>query len=226
MIRGAGSLLPLAMAAAVVALPAGSSSPALAAQDAKGSFHANITVEANSSLFVRETIEVVFTSPRHGLVRDIPASAVDRSNTVVERPLTMYAVTDGNDRPLPYTVTEGDGFHRIQIGDPAALVEGRQIYVINYGIERTVLRFKDHDSLRWDVAGVWDEPIAAVSARVTVEAGEPEMGLRSLCSLEGGPAGPCYCQSVVTDRTAEFTLDRPLTPGERFIVTLIWVPEP
>ena len=157
---------------AVVLLPA---APAAADTDdfTFDSFHADMLLtradDGHAELSVTETIVARFpdADQNRGIVRAIP----DDDNGV---PLhtQVASVTSGGGEPIPYEVSENDGFIEVATGDDA-YVRGAQTYVISYTQRDTIRAFADTDSDEFyrDINGTgWRQPFGEVSAYLVIDA--------------------------------------------------------
>ncbi len=69
-------------------------SPALAQHFTINRFHSEITVLRDSSLDVRETIQLTFDRPRNGIYREIPLQASERQGTITKARADLQASCD------------------------------------------------------------------------------------------------------------------------------------
>src|SRR5438874_1279458 len=98
------------------------------------SFKSDITINADSSLTIREDIQVDFGSlHKHGIFRTIPVRyRYDTGHNRLYR-ISVDSVTDGNrDRTHKDSIDSGNEV--LQIGDADRTVSGRQRYVIGYTV--------------------------------------------------------------------------------------------
>ncbi|MFM1904381.1 MAG: hypothetical protein RLZZ440_2281, partial [Planctomycetota bacterium] len=142
--------------------------PALAAERITA-FAAEITVTADGSLGVTETITVVAEGGkiRHGIYRDIPVRyAGGPFGLPVFVDFDLGAATcDG--QAVPVRRDPRGEFVRVFIGDPAReLPPGEHAYVIRYTTPQ--VRFlADHDEVYWNATGhAWEFPIDVATATV------------------------------------------------------------
>jgi len=133
------------------------------------SFDAQIVVNQDSSLDVRETISVSAAGQRirHGIYRDFPSSYRDQfgnSHTVGFSVLGLER--DGSQEPY-HTQPLANGI-RIYFGNSQQLLRpGDYTYVLTYQVNRELGFFADHDELYWNVTGNgWDFPIGTATATV------------------------------------------------------------
>ncbi|MEA2661284.1 MAG: hypothetical protein QOH08_856 [Chloroflexota bacterium] len=200
---------------AVVALLVVGATPASAEEGwVITAFRADITVRADGSLAILESIDVDFDGQqKHGILRDIPTRyRYDDANDRLYR-LAVQSVTDGSGRSLTYQVSAGDTITEIKIGDPNRTVTGRQSYRIRYTVAGALNAFADHDELYWNVNGdAWAVPATATSASVIVPA--PDALQRVTCFQ--GPTGSTEpCRAAISGNVATFTATRALAPGEQ-----------
>lgn len=94
-----------------------------------------------------ETIEVLFSEPRHGIFRQIPLKSVVNGKTVV-RILRDIEVPGFRFS----TSKEGDNLV-LKIGDPDTYVDGRQVYHITYRVLNPLNFFEEHSEFYWDLMG-------------------------------------------------------------------------
>jgi Predicted membrane protein (DUF2207) len=152
------------------------------------SFKADVTVDADASLLVVETIRVHAEGRLidHGIYRDFPTRVRGFVNHTL--PFEVLAVMH-NGLPEPYTLEANAGSTRVRVGDPdIRLGTGEHIFMLSYRTGRQLRFFPDHDELYWNVTGnSWTLPIDEASALVHLPAG----AAARLGALEGytGPAG-------------------------------------
>jgi hypothetical protein len=189
------------------------------------SFSADMIVRESGYLLVREKIAVNFTTPQHGLLRELSTLYPDFQGVVVARRPEVFSVSDGEDKPRTFKLSEQDGILSIQIGDADKLLAGPQVYLITYGIEDLVLSLEGQGTLHRNVIGYWPGAIDTVSAKVTVEQALEESRMEAACTAGGEGAADKTCTASIKGRVAEYLVTRPLAPGERFIISLNWQKE-
>ena len=94
-----------------------------------------------------ETIEVLFSEPRHGIFRHIPLKSEVNGKTVV-RILRDVAVPG-----FRFSTSKEDNNLVLKIGDPDVYVEGRQVYHISYRVLNPLNFFEQHSEFYWDLMG-------------------------------------------------------------------------
>ena len=122
-------------------------SPSFAQYFTINRYHSDIMIDRDSSFVVKETIEVTFHRPRHGIYRELPFKYREELGHVVKTPTKVRSVKDGSGKEWKYKVSKKDHMIHIRIGDPKRFVKDRQTYVITYEVENAILFFDDHDEL-------------------------------------------------------------------------------
>lgn len=133
-------------------------------------YQVNMEVDSSGVLHVAERIDYVFTSPHHGIYRDIPTSYVFDDTYDRVTPLSVTAVDASGGAPAGYVIEDiGGGWKRIKIGDPDVTVTGEVTYTIVYELSGALNGFSDHDEIYWNAVGhEWDVPVADGSVKVKV----------------------------------------------------------
>lgn len=185
-------------------------------------FHSDINIYEDSSIDVKETIEVEFQKPRHGIYRDIPYIYKDDLGGRVKTPLKVIKVTDENGHSLKYKTKREGGNIRIRIGNPDRYVSGKKTYIINYGVENIIIFFADHDELYWNVTGnEWDASMKDVSSRVLLSSKKETKEKWASCYT--GPLGSreSKCGYEPLGNSIDFS-SRSLKPYEGFTIAFGW----
>lgn len=183
------------------------------------SFSADITVNADSSIDVRETIVVDFLNDLHGIFRNIPYRFKTPDGGSASIPIEDVSVTlDGG--LVPVSITKNSKEVVAKIGDPDRTVVGRHTYVISYRARAAVNFFTDHDELYWNVTGdQWDQPLASVTATVHAPAGSEAGTIKTACYTgeSGSTATDCTMRQqgneVVYTATTFLTVVTGWQPG-------------
>ena len=198
-------------------------------QDAMGqeriiSFHSDITVHADASMTVTETIKVFATNTeiRRGIYRDFPTRYKDRYGNNVVVGFTVEAVTR-NGAVEPYHTENQSNGVRVYIGSADVYIPfGEHTYTLRYATNRQLGFFDDHDELYWNVTGNgWIFPIEQASATVTLPADIP----RDAMKVEGytgpqGSKGQAYQATLAADGTARFVTTQPLAAYEGLTIVV------
>src|SRR5690606_32576246 len=137
-------------------------------------FHADIEIQEDSTLVVREEIQVEFSEARHGIFRDLRTEGLE---------VTVVKVTDGSGKPWNYTSNQQGDFLQLKIGDADKYVDNEQDYHITYQVLGGIRSFEEHDELYWNVTGTdWPVPIQNASATIRLPEGiQEEEALQYQC---------------------------------------------
>src|SRR4030043_1061934 len=104
-------------------------SPAFAQYFTIDKFHSDIMINEDSSIIVKETIDVEFHQQRHGIYREIPFKYRDDFGKVITTPTRVLSVTDGSGKAWKYKVERTGPVFNIRIGDERKYVEGRWTFI-------------------------------------------------------------------------------------------------
>lgn len=185
------------------------------------SFHSDISIGAEGTVDITETIVADFHQRRHGIFRDLPFRYTTDLGERIETPLEVISVTDEDGNPREYRVTTERNTKRIRIGKRSIWITGSQTYVVRYRVERVIMFFEDHDELYWNVTGNnWEADILSASARIGLPADHPGADLRPACYTGSYGADDTGCVHAVEVQGASFETTVPLEPGEGLTVVL------
>ncbi len=185
-------------------------------------FHSDIMIHEDSSIIVKETIDVEFHQQRHGIYREIPFKYRDDFGKVITTPTRILSVTDGSGKAWKYKVERTGPVINVRIGDARKYVQGRWTYIITYKVENVILFFKDHDELYWNVTGnFWKAPIKEASAVVFLTTKEKGKNLMA-AGYEGGYGSKEECSYETYDNSGKFRAKRSLKMGEGLTVVFGW----
>jgi uncharacterized membrane protein len=186
-------------------------------------FHSSITVSEDSSFTVKETIDVEFHRPRHGIYREIPFKYTDDLGKTIRTPLEVQSVTDRSGKNRKYRVKRTGNVVNIRIGDADTYVSGNQIYVITYEVENAILFFDNHDELYWNVTGnYWKAPIKEASADVTLTVKNKSKNLWAACYTGIFGSRRSDCSLEASHNSAEFITKKSLNIGEGLTIAFGW----
>lgn len=130
-------------------------------------FHSDITINNDASIKVVETITVDFSTPHHGIFRNIPYALRTLDGGQASIPISIVSVSQDN-QAANYTVATDTVNVIVKIGDANRTITGQHIYTITYAAQAATNFFSDHDELYWNVTGdQWDERLTNISATVT-----------------------------------------------------------
>lgn len=194
-----------------------------AAQERITSFHSDVTIGADGTLQVTETIEVEARgqSIRRGILRDFPTDYRDRAGNRVTVPFDVEQVTRNGEVEGFATEPLENGV-RVRIGRADVMLpHGRHRYEIRYRTARQLGFFDSHDELYWNVTGNgWT--FAIDRAVATVRLPQPVPADKLTAEAYTGPQGAQGrdYQARVTDGGAEVTTTRALAPREGLTLVL------
>jgi hypothetical protein len=168
------------------------------------SFVSDVTVNADASLLVRETIVVAAEGRKikRGILRDFPTTYTDRTGQRVRVGFAVESVSrDG--RAEPYVLEDLSNGTRIRIGEKNVLLEpGLHRYEISYRTTRQIGFFTDFDELYWNVTGNgWTLPILEARAIIQLPTGRFP-GRPSIQGSQAQPARmqPSWTRAAITSR--------------------------
>lgn len=190
------------------------------------SFHSSITVRADSSLAVVETIRVSAEGDRikRGIYRDFPTVYRGGSGLPAVVGFRVTGVLK-NGAPEPFHVAEQGNGRRVYIGESDVFLSpGTYTYTLSYETTFQLGFFEDHDEIYWNVTGNgWEFPIEHASASVVLP-GEASKHVRSFEAYTGpqGAKGKQYTAGLDPSGAVEFYTTGTLGPGEGLTVVVAW----
>src|SRR4030043_1966586 len=197
-------------------------SPAFAQYFTIDKFHSDIMINEDSSIIMKETIDVEFHQQRHGIYREIPFKFRDDLGKVITTPTRVLSVTDESGKAWKYQVKKAGPMIHIRIGDAKRYVKGNQTYVITYEVENVILFFDDHDEFYWNVTGnYWKAPIKEASATVSLITKKKSKNLM-VTGYEGGYGSKEECGFEVYENSGKFFTKRSLRMGEGLTIAFGW----
>ena len=188
-------------------------------------FDSYITVNADGSMVVRETIEVEAAGReiRHGIYRDFPTSYHDQLGNHYRVGFQIVAVERGG-RPEPYHLGKIDKGVRIYFGDARfTLSPGIYSYIFTYVTNRQLGFFADHDELYWNVTGNgWRFPIDVATATVVLPETlrSADIGLTGYTGFRG-ERGRSLTWNRDGQNNPQFRAEE-LSPGQGLTIVLSW----
>lgn len=169
------------------------------------SFEAEIKVNSDSTILVKEKIHYFFASPKHGISRHIPQRYLDKEkNKYFSTQIENIQVIDADNHPWSYSQSQDQNYLVLKIGDADKTVEGAQTYIISYQITGVLNYFSDHDELYWNVTGNdWEVPIGQVIAKVTLP--ENAANLKATCYTGAAGSLSQNCEAQTAKNIATYT---------------------
>ena len=198
-------------------------SPASAQDFTIDHFHSDIMIQRDSSVIVKETIDIMFHRSRHGIYRELPFQYRDELGKVITTPTRILSVTDASGKAWKHRVEKSGPVIRVRIGDPKRYVDGDQTYVITYEVENVILFLNDHDELYWNVTGnYWKAPIKEVSVMVFLATKEKSKSLWATGYTGGYGSRGTECSYETYENSGTFSAKRSLNMGEGLTIAFGW----
>ena len=201
------------------------SASSLNTQERITNFTSDVTVNADATLQIQETIDVISTGSSivHGIVREFPTSYKQYGliNYIVD--FNIHSVTHNGD-PAPFFVKSIKNGKKLYIGDKNVQIpRGKHTYTIAYSTNRQLGFFNNHDELYWNVTGNgWRLPIDEVRSSVQLPANIPSGSI----TAEGytglqSEQGKNYTDTIKNNRITFATTHR-LQPRQGLTVAITW----
>jgi uncharacterized membrane protein len=125
-----------------------------------------ITVNADGSALVNETITLAFAGEFHGIHWMIPIEYPGANQTNYELFVELTSVTDENGRKLKYDSSTSGAFRDLKIYIPDAVNATRTVEIV-YRVRNGTRFFDQYDEFYWNVTGNdWPVPIDHAAATV------------------------------------------------------------
>ncbi|MGB0133020.1 DUF2207 domain-containing protein [Dokdonella sp.] len=210
-------------AAAALVVAVLSLSVAASASETILGYDSDITIAADATMVVRESIRVRAEGNKinRGIYRDFPTTYRDPQGQRYVTGFEFISATRDGANEAWHSETQGNGV-RVYLGSKDRTLEpGEYTYVIEYRTSRQLGFFEDHDELYWNVTGNgWAFPIEAASASVRLP--EPVAAGRLKAFGYTGPQGSTEADldATVMDGGARFHTTRSLGAQEGLSIVL------
>ena len=188
-------------------------------------FASDVSIDANGSLLVVETIVVQVEGQqiKRGIFRDFPTRYQNHRGLTVVVPFEVLNVQrDGTAEQ--YKVEPLDNGMRVRIGNPQQMLpRGPHMYRISYRTGRQLGFFERHDELYWNVTGNgWPFVIDRVSAWVRLP--QPVPADKLSAEVYTGPQGARGRDAKVSVADGEFNFEttRRLAPNEGLTIVAVF----
>ncbi len=166
----------------------------LSASEAVDSYDIHISIQEDSSIEVRESIEYTFgAEAKKGIYRTIPIIFErDESRYKLEID-TIEAYDDGGSDQL-FDITRGREEIRIDLGSDTPEFDGTHVFHIEYTVHAALEHAEDRDTLNWNAIGTdWSVPIHTAQVTVDLPGAVEEEELESACFVGIlGSDDPCH----------------------------------
>ena len=185
-------------------------------------FHSDVTVNADASLDVVETIRVRGESDRiiHGIYRDFPTVSHDRQGRNIKVGFDVSSVKL-NGYEIPYSLKNIRFGTRVYMGDKGSPI-GSDVFTFElaYHTTRQVGFFADYDEIYWNVTGnQWDFPIDQASAVIHLPVGARVTGQAVYTGFQGDKGADAHVEQL-TDGALRYVTTRPLAMREGLTVAV------
>ncbi len=148
------------------------------------SFKSGIVIQDDGKVAVLETIVVDFSTPHHGIYRDIPLVYQNLDGTKQYTRIEDISISDSG-RSVTFQRESNQNNVRIKIGDANKLISGIHSYQLSYRAVGVLASFTDHDELYWNITGNdWPVWIQSADASVQLE-GSPITRVQCYVGLRG-----------------------------------------
>ena len=198
--------------------------PALAERERIRDYRSEITVHADGSVTVVETITVVANGDKlkRGIYRDFPT---DYEDTHGNRVRVGFQVVDvqRDGAPEPYFTERKDNGVRVYIGSrDVTLRPDHYTYTLAYRTDRQIGFFDDFDELYFNAIGHgWEFAIERAQAVVHLPGGADVLSTTAFTGREGS-TGQAYTTSPGANGGTKFSITRPLGAREGMTIVVAW----
>jgi uncharacterized membrane protein len=188
------------------------------------SYDSHISVAADATMTVQETIQVVCENNQinHGIFREFPTKYRDQyGNRYVVGFEVLDVKRDGKSEP--YHIEKRSNGYCVKIGSgDVVLPPATYTYTLTYETNRQLGFFEDHDELYWNATGTdWDFTIEQATATVSLPEGVPvdEIKVEGYTGYQGDQ-GQDYVAEVDERGVSRFASTRTLSPGEGLTIVV------
>lgn len=178
-------------------------------------YDTTVVIRKDGSIGVTERIDYFFSSPRHGIYRNIPVIKTNTDGKRFKMTLTDISVTD--EQGIAYAFTDSkDGDNEVfKIGDAGKTLSGSHWYVLTYTVLGALTHFPGHDELYWNSVGTqWPVPVAKSKITVTLPQSIARTDLNATCFVGVKGATGKDCTISVTDDSVTVNVGRQLEANE------------
>ena len=209
------------MGAALLVLIAGQT---YAATEEILNFKSNISIHADATVTVIETIEVRATGNqiKRGIYRDFPTAYTDAQGNTVQAGFRVMGVSRGG-KTIDFWVEKKPGSQRVYMGNKSFRVKpGVHTFQLTYKTDHQIGYFKDYDEIYWNVTGdQWAFPIRRAEAIVSLPTGANVVQQAAYTGVRGAK-GQSFTVSSEPDGSPHFITSKALNPGEGLTVAVAW----
>jgi len=181
-------------------------------------FRSDYGILDDSWVEVKETIDITYTTPHHGIYRDIPYRYHDSLGNIRNIRIDVVNVANEDGEGYTYEKSRSDGDVSLKIGDANYTVEGDFRYIITYKVWGAINYFDDEAEFYWNATGNdWLIPIYNAEARVNIK-DENCLDITGFQGYEGSNEGV----NESFDNKCSWMATRALNAGEGLTVVARW----
>lgn len=197
---------------------------AFAASEKIINFESRITVHADATITVIETIDALTTGAeiKRGLYREFPTSYKDRLGNTIQTEFKVLGVRrDG--QTIDFWIEDKPGSQRVYMGNRDIIIDpGRHVFELTYKTDHQIGYFEDYDEIYWNATGdLWNFPIQKAVAVVRLPTGAKVVQQAAYTGLRGSTEQN-FTTSSEPDGGPRFTTTQPLAPGEGLTIAVAW----
>jgi hypothetical protein len=191
-------------------------------------FDARITVNADGTIDVLESLRAKFTGSWNGIYRKVPVEYRTAQGFKWTVRLDLVSATDGEGQALRTETSREGHFVQYKMWIPGA-VDAVKSVVLRYRVHNALRFFEDHDELYWNVTGdEWDVALGDVSAAIELPAGATGVRATAFNGIYGSTSRDAA--ATVEGTVVRITMPRKLEFREGLTAVVGWdkglVPEP
>lgn len=191
-------------------------------------FDARITVNADGTIDVLESIRAKFTGSWNGIYRKVPVEYRTAQGFKWTVRLDLVAATDGEGQALRTETSREGHFVQYKMWIPGAEDAVRSV-VLRYRVRNALRFFEDHDELYWNITGdEWDVALGDASAVIELPAGATGVRATAFNGVYGSTAREA--DVAIEGGVVRITMPRKLEFREGLTAVLGWdkglIPEP
>ena len=191
-------------------------------------FDARITVNADGSIDVLESIRAKFTGSWNGIYRKVPVEYRTAQGFKWTVRLDLVSATDAEGQALRTETSREGHFVQYKMWIPGAVDAVRSI-VLRYRVHNALRFFEDHDELYWNVTGdEWDVALGEVSAAIELPAGATGIRATAFNGVYGSTSREA--EVAMEGTVVRITMPRKLEFREGLTAVVGWdkglIPEP
>jgi uncharacterized membrane protein YgcG len=131
-------------------------------------YDVKIDVTESNIYHIKETIDVSFSQPRHGIFREIPTTLYGYTHEISD----IYVYDSLTGMSYNYEINYHGSEIQIKIGDADIYVDGNQSYLIEYVYNAGDDLIEEYDEFYFNIIGTqWNTPIDEVTFQINMPKG-------------------------------------------------------